>query len=134
MAHPDGTIFQAYPSHSLYIIFDGRKHRIENKEFLDKVWPENFSIAVSDSGPQNILGCFEKKGTDKVSCQMDAANLSSVGRYYHFTMAFPSECSVENVHPDKSQIQFFSERSLATVKESLKTIAASVLSRYFYKQ
>lgn len=134
IAHPDGTIFQAFPSHNLYIVFDGKKHRIENREFLDKIWPENFSIAVSDSGPQNILGCSEKKGSNKVSCQMDAANLSSIGRYYHFTMTFPPECSVENAHPDKSRIRFFSEKSFATVKESLKTIAASVLNRYFFKQ
>jgi len=134
MAHPNGTIFQTYPSHTLYIIFDGKRHKIENQGLLDKIWPENFSIPVSDPDSQNILDCSEKKGTDKVSCQMDTSKLSSIGRYYHFTMAFPSECSVGNVHPDTSQIQFFSERSLATIKESLRTIAASVLSRYFYKQ
>ncbi len=129
--HPDGTIFQAFPSHSLYLVFDGKKYLIENKELLAKVWPENFAIPVSDFDQNSVLRCSPK---EKMSCQFDGAELSGIGRYYSFSVKFPDECPVENIYLKNSRIRFVSERSFSTAKESLRNIAASVLNRYFYKQ
>lgn len=134
MTHPDGTIFQAYPSHSLFLVFDGKKYPIAGKDLLDKVWPENFTIPVSDVSAENILKCEAKNAANGIACQFDDSKLSSIGGYYFFTVDFPSNCQVENIHPGDSQIRFFSERSFSTVKDSLKNIAASALNRYFYKQ
>ena len=133
MPHPDGTIFQAYPSHSLFLVFDGKKYPIAGKDLLNKVWPENFTIPVSDTGAENILKCATKNTASGISCQFDDSKLSSIGGYYFFTVDFPSNCQIENIHPGDSQIRFSSDRSFATVKDSLKNIAASALNRYFYK-
>lgn len=132
--HPDGTIFQAFPSHTLYIISDGKKYPIANKELLDKVWPENYSIPVSDPNTENIAKCQTAKSSNSISCRFDSAMLSGLGRYYHFSVKFPESCSLLVVHPDNSRIRFYSERSKETVKSSLQTIAASALNRYFFKQ
>jgi len=129
--HPDGTIFQAFPSHSLYLVFDGKKYPIENKELLAKVWPENFTIPVSDFNQNDILKCSPK---EKIFCRFDGTELSGIGRYYSFSVNFPDKCPVENIYLKNSRIRFVSERSFSTAKESLKNIAASVLNRYFYKQ
>lgn len=133
MAHPDGTIFQAYPSHTLYLIFNGQKYPIADKALLDAVWPQNFSIPVNDYTPSDSLKCQPQKGGTGLSCQFDASKLPAIGRYYYFSVKFPENCSIEDVHPGNTQIRFFSERSMTTVKNSLKAIAASVLNRYFYK-
>jgi hypothetical protein len=134
MPHPDGTIFQAYPSHSIYIIFNGEKHQIEDKNLLDAVWPGNYTIPVSDFDPENNLKCPVKSGTTQINCRFDSAMISDTGHYYYFSIKFPENCRVAEVFPAKSKIQFHSERSVATIKDSLKTIAASILTRYFYKQ
>ncbi len=134
MSHPDGTIFQAFPSHTLYIVFDGKKYPIANKELIDKVWPENYSIPVSDSDEEDVAKCKATGSKNSISCYFDSATLSGLGRYYHFSIKFPEKCSLVSVHPDNSRIRFFSERSMATIKDSLQTIAASALNRYFFKQ
>jgi len=133
-AHPDGTIFQAFPSHNLYIVSDGKKYPIASKELLDKVWPENYSVPVDDLNEENIAKCKVSGSQKSISCRFDSAMLSGLGRYYHFSVKFPENCALESVHPDNSRIRFFSERSAATVRSSLQTIAASTLNRYFFKQ
>jgi len=132
--HPDGTIFQAYPSHSIYLIYNGQKHQIASKELLNQVWPGNFSIPVGDYNPEQSLRCSIEDQAGSIDCHFDSSMIASAGRYYFFTVKFPEQCQIENVHPDKARVSFFSERSMTTVKDSLKTIAASVLNRYFYKQ
>jgi len=134
MPHPDGTIFQAFPSHSLYLIFDGKKYPIASQDLLSKVWPSNFEVAISDSSNDNKLPCKNTGKQNQVSCQFDSSKLSDIGGYFLFSMKFPENCQIENVHPDNSEIRFFSEKSTATIKDSIKNMAASVLNRYFYKQ
>jgi hypothetical protein len=134
MSHPDGTVFQSFPSHSLFIISGGKKYPIASQDLLVKVWPANYAIPVSDPNPDNTLKCQTKKEQNSISCQLDGSKISSIGKYYFFTVKYPANCPIENVHPGNSQIRFFSERSFATVKDSLKNIAASALNRYFYKQ
>ena len=134
MPHPDGTIFRSYPSHSLFFVFDGKKYPIANKDLLDKVWPENFTIPVSDASPDNFLRCDVEKTSNKISCRFDAAMLSGIGGYYQFSVKYPSDCPVAKIHPDDSRIRFFSEQNFSTVKESLRNIAASALNRYFFNQ
>jgi hypothetical protein len=134
MSHPDGTIFQAFPSHDLYIVSDGKKYPIADKELLDKIWPENYSIPVSDPGTENIAKCQSSGSQSAISCRFDSAALSGLGRYYFFSVNFPESCAMESVHPGDSRISFFSERNMATVKDSIRNIAASALNRYFFKQ
>jgi len=134
MSHPDGTIFQSFPSHDLYVVSDGKKYPISNKELLDKVWPKNYSIPVSDPGTESIAKCQDAGSQNTISCRFDSAALSGLGRYYYFSVDFPENCAMESVHIGDSRIKFFSERSMATVKDSLRTIAASALNRYFFKQ
>ncbi|MFH0930102.1 MAG: hypothetical protein V1814_02510 [Candidatus Moraniibacteriota bacterium] len=132
--HPDGTIFQAFPSHTLYVVSDGKKYPIANRELLEKVWPENYSIPVGDLNKENIAKCKVSGSQNNISCRFDSAMLSGFGRYYHFSVKFPENCALAGVHPDDSRIRFFSERSVETVKGSFQTIAASTLNRYFFKQ
>lgn len=134
MSHPDGTIFQAFPSHTFYIVSDGKKYPISDKELIGKVWPENYSIPVGDLNEENIAKCKVSGSQNNISCRFDSAMLSGLGRYYHFSVKFPENCALESVHPDDSRIRFFSERSMETVKSSFQTIAASALNRYFFKQ
>ncbi|HLM84185.1 MAG TPA: hypothetical protein VK254_03175 [Candidatus Bathyarchaeia archaeon] len=134
MAHPDGTIFQSFPSHSLYLIFNGKKYPIASKDILTSVWPENYAIPVSDLEADNNLPCDSKNGTGGISCRFDASKLSGIGGYYLFSVNFPANCQVEDVHPGNTRISFSSQRTFSTVKDSLRTIAASALNRYFYKQ
>jgi hypothetical protein len=134
MPHPDGTIFQAFPSHVLYIFSDGKKYPLASKDLLDKVWPENYSIAVSDPGTESIAKCQPSESQSAISCRFDSTTLSGLGRYYFFSVNFPESCAMESVHPGNSRISFFSERNMATVKDSVRNIAASALNRYFFKQ
>jgi hypothetical protein len=134
MPHPDGTIFQSFPSHTFFLVSDGKKYPIASKDLLDKVWPENYAIPVSDPSPENTLKCEVKNISKGISCQFDGSTLSGIGGYYLFSVNFPANCAVDNVHPAASKIIFSSEKSIATIKDSLKNIAASVLNRYFYKQ
>jgi hypothetical protein len=132
--HPDGTIFQAFPSHTLYVVSDGKKYPIANKELLGKVWPENYFVPVSDPDTENIVKCQATSSQNSIFCRFDSTMLSGLGRYYHFSVKFPANCALESVHPDDSRIRFFSERSMETIKISFQTIAASALNRYFFKQ
>ncbi|MDD3487145.1 MAG: hypothetical protein PHF35_02065 [Candidatus Moranbacteria bacterium] len=132
MDHPDGTLFEAYPSHSLFLVFQGKKYPIEDKSMVERISPRNYSIVVNDYDPADILKCESENKSGRVSCHFDGSQISKIGRYYYFTVDFPADCSIGKVHPENSTISFYSERSLATVKDSLKTIAASVLNRYFY--
>ena len=134
MPHPDGTIFQAFPSRALYIVSDGKKYPIANKELVGKVWPENYSIPVSDLNDEGIVRCKIPGSQNNISCRFDSAILSGLGRYYHFSVKFPENCALASVHPDDSRIRFFSERSMETVKNSFRAIAASTLNRYFFEQ
>jgi hypothetical protein len=134
MMHPDGTTFQAYPSHSLFLVFDGKRHPISSKDLLNQIWAENFTIPVGDYRPDESLKCSIEDEASNIDCRFDSSLISSTGRYYFFTVKFPDQCQIENVHPDRARITFSSEKSMATVKDSLKTIVASILNRYFYKQ
>jgi hypothetical protein len=134
MAHPDGTIFQAFPSHSFYLIFDGKKMPIEDEKILASAWPGFFAIPVSDFSENNLEKCKNAASGNKVYCRFDSNNLPSIGQYYLFSVNFPKECKLEALQAGKSRIRFFSERSTETMKESARNIAASVLNRYFYKQ
>lgn len=133
MPHPDGAIFQSFPSHSLSIVSEGKKYPIESKGLLDEVWPENFAIPVSDFSPEDNLQCSGNDGAEKIACRFDGMNLAGIGGYYFFTVGFPESCPVENMQPENSRIRFFSEKSVATAKESLRNIAISVLNRYLYQ-
>lgn len=134
MPHPDGTIFQSFPSHTLFLVSDGKKYPIASKDLLDKVWPENYAIPVSDPTSVNTLKCETLNTAKGISCQFDGSTLSGIGGYYLFSVNFPANCTIDNVHPAVSKISFSSEKSIATIKDSLKTIVASALNRYFYKQ
>jgi len=135
IAHPDGTIFETYPSHRLYVVSGGKKYPIASEELLKEIWPDFFTVAVGDENPGENLTCqpAQRKFSKKFFCRFDLQSLSGIGRYHFFTAKFPSECSVANIHPDYSQVRYISEKSLATFKTSMKNIAASVLNRYFYK-
>lgn len=135
MTHPDGTIFESYPSHRLFVISGGEKYPIVSKDLLKEVWPDFYTVAVSDEGASEGLICQPalKKFSEKLFCHFDLAQLSSIGRYHLFTIEFPENCPVENIHPASSQVRYISEKSMATFKTSMKTIAASIFNRYFYK-
>jgi len=132
--HPDGTIFQSYPSKTFFLVFEGKKHLIENKDLIFKIWPEYYSILVNDQSSETILKCSAEKEADKLICDFDISKLSPIGRYYFFSVKFPEKCPIENIHPKTARIKFLSEKSFSTVRQSLRNIAASVLNRYFYKQ
>jgi hypothetical protein len=133
MPHPEGTIFQSFPSHALFLVSDGKKYPIANKDLLDKVWPGNYAIPVSDPNPNDTLKCEAKNASNGISCHFDGSTLSGIGGYYLFSVKFPTNCAIDNIHSAASKISFSSEKSIATIKDSLKNIAASVLNRYFYK-
>jgi len=136
--HPDGTIFQAYPSHKIFLVADGKKREIENPKILGDAWPKYFTILVSDPDAKNQLACSvsSKEMKDgKIACLFDRRQLSSsLGGYYNFTMIFPQECLINNIGFDNAQIQLIPEKSFATVKDSLRRIFASIINRYYLKQ
>ena len=133
--HPDGTIFETYPSRRLFVTNNGKKYPIASEEILKGVWPDFYTIAVGDENASENLDCQPALGkfSRKFFCRFDLAQLSGIGRYHLFTAKFPSRCSVANIHPDDSQVRYISEKSLAVFKTSVRDIAASVLNRYFYK-
>lgn len=135
IAHPDGTIFETYPSHRLYVVHDGKKYPIASKELLKEVWLDFYTIAVSDENSDENLTCqpVQRRFSKKLFCRFDLQSLPGIGRYYLFTAKFPLKCPAADIHPDDSQVRYISEKSSAAFKTSLKTIAASVLNRYFYK-
>jgi hypothetical protein len=134
MPHPDGTIFQSFPSHALYLVSDGKKYPIASKDLLNAAWPENYAIPVSDPNPESTLKCQVEKAAKGIFCQFDNSKLSDIGGFYLFSVNFPANCAVDNIHPASSVISFSSEKSIETIKQSLKNIVTSALNRYFYKQ
>jgi hypothetical protein len=133
--HPDGTIFETYPSHKLYLIADGQKHEIISINILNDVWPKNYTIAAADLESQSAESCSgttlqEKNGI--IKCQMDVKSLpQSFGGFFHFSLEYPSSCSVTDIHIDKADINLISEKSLASIKLALQRIFGSILNRYF---
>ncbi len=136
--HPDGTIFQAYPSRKLFFTTGGKKREIENSDDLSDLWPEYFTIAVSDVKPENQISCFPLANDiedGKIFCRFDRKKLSSdLGGYYNFTLQYPPECPVANVQIERGEIRLIPEKSFATIKDSLRKIFASIVNRYYLKQ
>lgn len=136
--HPDGTIFQAYPSHKLYLIADGKKHVIENSENLSDLWPKYFTIPVDDTDSKNQITCpsqAQKTGRGKIFCRFDRRQLpSSLGGYYNITLKYSDACPATSAKIKKTRVLLASEKSFATVKDSFRKIFASVVNRYFLKQ
>lgn len=136
--HPNGTIFEAYPSHKLYLIAHGKKHEIENAENLSELWPKHFTIPVSDADPKNQLVCVpetQAARSGKIACLFNRQNLaSSLGGYYNFTLKYPASCPASGVSFEKASIVLASEKSFATIKDSFRKIFASIVNRYFLKQ
>jgi hypothetical protein len=137
-SHPDGTIFQSFPSHKLYLIASGKKHLIADKVLLDNAWKENYSIPVGDENSDNRLICeanIEDTANQKINCRFDSRQLiSSLGKYYYFSIQFPEKCTVSDVHVKNAQINFIAEKSYTTIKDSLRNIFASILNRYIYRK
>jgi hypothetical protein len=136
--HPDGTLFQAYPSHKIYLVADGKKHEIENVDDLGDLWPKYFTIPVDDTDPKNQLVCSpgtQETKSGKIVCLFDRQKLaSSLGGYYNFTLKYPVACPVAGVSFKKASILLASEKSFSTVKDSFRKIFASIVNRYFLKQ
>lgn len=136
--HPDGTLFQAYPSHKIFLVADGEKHEIENVEILSDLWPKYFLIPVDDINPQEDLTCSlstKKLKNGKLFCRFDRQQLSSsLGGYYNFTLKYDDSCPVAKIHLKKVAISLASEKSFVTIKDSFRKIFASIINRYFLKQ
>lgn len=137
LPHPDGIIFQGFPSHSLFLVLNGQKRLIDDPDILEKVWPEHYSIPVNDITPDSRAECqlLETEYAEgTVSCTFDANKLPvSLGKYYLFTLKFQDPCQVANIHTDDARIDFTAEKSYVTVKDSFRTIFASILNRYILK-
>jgi len=136
--HPDGTILQAYPSHKIYLISNGKKHEIENLENLRDLWTNYYTIAVNDTGSSNQLICSSQNKEmwgEKIFCRFDRRQLlSELGGYYNFTLKYPSGCSVSDIDFKKGSVRLASEKSFATIKDSFRKIFTSIVNRYFLKQ
>jgi len=136
--HPNGTLFQAYPSGRIFLVLDGEKREIENKDDLKEIWPKYFTIPVSDQDKKNQLICSPvnlKIKNEKIACRFDSQKLlSGLGGYYNFDLKYPESCPIADVWPEKITIQLVSGKSFATIKDSLRNIFASVANRYFLKQ
>jgi|GEM_PF-1493800 len=136
--HPDGTIFQSFPSHKLYLVADEKKHLITDKALLDNAWEGNFSVPVGDENPDNFLTCSasaEDIAEQKIDCRFDSRKImSGFGKYYYFSVGFPEKCPVEDVHVKNAKINFIAEKSYSTIKDSLRNIFASILNRYIYRK
>ncbi len=138
LPHPDGIIFESFPSHSFYLILNGQKRLIADPEILGKAWPEYYSIPVNDITPESRSQCrISQKdySNGTVKCSFDADKLPvSLGKYYLFTLKFQDLCQVvTDVHPASARIDFSAEKSYATVKDTIRTIFASILNRYIQK-
>lgn len=136
--HPDGTLFQAYPSHRIFIVADGKKHEVKDTGDLSELWHEYFTVPVNDATEGNQLTCspdFEELGDGKIACRFDRQLMpSSLGGYYHFTVKYPDECRQTDVNIEKAGVRLVSGKSFATVKDSFRKIFASIVNRYFLKQ
>ena len=137
MPHPDDTIFESYPSHKLFLIANGQKHEIADEKILSGVWPKNFTIVVSDTTAENTLTCRPtgiQNGSDNINCRFDSQLFSqSFGGYYNFTLIYPQDCSVANLHVDSAGIDLESEKTLSAIKNSFRNIFTSILNRYLGK-
>jgi hypothetical protein len=137
LPHPDGTIFESFPSHSFYLVLNGQKRLIANQSSLGEVWPKYYSIPVNDITPDSRSQCqvsAKDYSNGIIKCSFDTANLPlALGKYYLFSLKFQDSCQVENVHLDNARIDFSATKSYATVKNSIRTIFASILSRYIQK-
>ena len=137
--HPDGAIFQTYPSRKFYLIADGKKCEIENPEDLRDLWPKYFTIAVSDPDPKNSLSCLPlsekaRRGVG-IFCLFDRQQLATaLGGYYSFTLKYPDICPVSEVNLENGSVKLLPEKSFSTIKDSLRRIFASAVNRYFLKQ
>jgi len=136
--HPDGMLFQAFPSHKVYLSMDGKKYPIASKELLDEVWKENYLIPVSDEEAGNVLECRPEKedlANQKLHCLFDSRKFSaSLGRYYYFSVKLLEGCGADDISVQSARINFISEKSYATAKDSLRNIFASILNRYIYQR
>lgn len=136
--HPDGTLFQAYPSHKIYLIADGKKREIENAGDLSGLWPKYFTIPVNNTDSKNKLVCspgVQESRSGKIFCRFDRQSLpSSLGGYYNFILKYTDTCAVADIHAKTASVRLVSGKSFATVKDSFRKIFASVVNRYFLKQ
>ncbi|MDD5489952.1 MAG: hypothetical protein PHP25_04720 [Candidatus Moranbacteria bacterium] len=136
--HPNGTLFQAYPSHKIYLVVDGKKREIENVQDLSNLWPNYFTIPVDDAEKNNQFVCppdAQQTKNGKVFCRFDRQKMpSSLGGYYNFALKYPDSCPIAGVNIEKASIRLVTGKTFATVKDSFRSIFASVLNRYFLKQ
>jgi len=138
LPHPDGIIFESFPSHSFFLVLNGQKRLIADPESLAKVWPEYYSIPVNDITPDSRSQCqvsAKDYAQGTVKCAFDANSLPvSLGKYYLFTFKFQDPCQAADIHPANARIDFSAQKSYATVKDTIRTIFASILNRYIQKQ
>ncbi len=136
--HPDGTIFQGFPSHSLYLVLDGKKHLIANEDILKDVWPEYYAIPIDDITPESRLACqisSKDYAQNTINCSFDTNNLPlSFGKYYLFSLKYQDSCDIKDVHFRNARIDFIAEKSYTTIKDTFRTIFASILNRYIQRQ
>jgi len=132
--HPNGTIFQGFPSHSLFLILNGQKLRIASEDILKEAWPEYYTIPIDDLSPENRLACQisdKEYAQGTINCTFDTDKLPlSIGKYYLFTLEYKGSCDVADVHFDTARINFIADKSYATVKDTVRTIFALILNRY----
>ncbi len=135
--HPEGTIFESFPSRDIYVISGKKKRLIEDPSIAEKVWPDYYAIPVSDSDPGDRLCTRENTSSypGKIAYRFDAFDQQEkLGGYFHFTAIYPPECDVDDLEFRKVRLDFVSEKSYLTVKDSLRNIFASILNRYLYKE
>lgn len=135
--HPDGVIFESFPSHSFYLILNGQKRLIADPDFISKVWPEYYSILVDDITPDSRSQCqvsAKDYAAGSISCAFSTDNLPiALGKYYLFTLKYQDTCLINNIHFNNALIDFRSAKSYATIKDTIRTIFASILNRYIQK-
>jgi hypothetical protein len=134
--HPDGTIFESYPTHRIYIISNGEKRLVENKEILDEAWPQNYTIPVDD--PENLKSQICKASakeldSGQIICNFDNNALGSLGKYLNFTLKPAEGCRINSMNVKQAEIKIVSTKTMETAKQSMQGVAASILNRYFYK-
>jgi len=60
---PDGTVFSDPTTKKYFIIKDGKKHRIESKEYLEAITPVTKPIIASEKALETPTSCTLKKTT-----------------------------------------------------------------------
>jgi hypothetical protein len=134
--HPDGTIFESYPTHRIYMISNGTKRLIESKGLLDGVWPQNYTIPVDDPANLKSQTCkvsSQELASGQIKCAFDNNALGSLGKYLNFTLTPAEGCKINSIDVKQAEIKLVSTKTVETAKQSMQGIAASVLNRYFYK-